>query len=76
MRHDFKKKKSDVNVFKTVPDMSQVNMEYFTGKLLHPKKIHFFLELTPKKDVLFIRGGWNAKVGSQKIPGIGPGALG
>ena len=24
------------------------------------------LELTPKKDVLFIVGGWNAKVGSQK----------
>ena len=28
------------------------------------------LELTPKKDVLFIRGDWNAKVGSQEIPGI------
>ena len=28
------------------------------------------LELTPKKDVLFIRGDWNAKVGSQGIPGI------
>ena len=26
------------------------------------------LELTPKKDVLFIRGDWNAKVGSQEIP--------
>ena len=25
------------------------------------------LELTPKKDVLFIIGDWNAKVGSQKI---------
>ena len=25
------------------------------------------LELTPKKDVLFIIGGWNAKVGSQEI---------
>ena len=24
------------------------------------------LELTPKKDVLFIRGDWNAKVGSQE----------
>ena len=29
------------------------------------------LELTPKKDVLFIIEDWNAKVGSQKIPGIG-----
>ena len=28
------------------------------------------LELTTKKDVLFIIGDWNAKVGSQKIPGI------
>ena len=27
------------------------------------------LELTPKKDVLFIIGDWNAKVGSQEIPG-------
>ena len=28
------------------------------------------LELTPKKDILFIIGDWNAKVGSQKIPGV------
>ena len=28
------------------------------------------LELTPKKDVLFITGDWNAKVGSQEIPGL------
>ena len=28
------------------------------------------LELTPKKDVLFIMGGWNAKVGSQEAPGV------
>ena len=27
------------------------------------------LELTPKNDVLFIIGDWNAKVGSQEIPG-------
>ena len=27
------------------------------------------LELAPKKDVLFIIGDWNAKVGSQEIPG-------
>ena len=35
------------------------------------------LELTPKKDVLFIMGDWNAKVGSQETPGVtgkfGPG---
>ena len=28
------------------------------------------LELTPKKDVLFITGDWNVKVGSQEIPGV------
>ena len=28
------------------------------------------LELTPKKDVLFITGDWNAKVGIQEIPGV------
>ena len=29
-----------------------------------------FLELTPKKDVLFIIGDWNVKVGSQEILGV------
>ena len=28
------------------------------------------LELTPKQDVLFIIGDWNAKVGSQETPGV------
>ena len=28
------------------------------------------LELTPKKDIFFIIGDWNAKVGSQEVPGI------
>jgi len=28
------------------------------------------LELTPKKDVFFIIGNWNAKVGSQETPGV------
>ena len=28
------------------------------------------LELTPQKDVLFIMGDWNAKVGSQETPGV------
>ena len=32
------------------------------------------LELTSKKDVLFIIGDWNAKVGSQETPGV-PGNL-
>ena len=29
-----------------------------------------FLELTPKKDVLFIMWNWSAKVGSQETPGV------
>ena len=32
--------------------------------------IHDLLELTPKKDVLFIIGDWNAKVGSQETPEV------
>ena len=28
------------------------------------------LELTPQKDVLFIIGPWNAKIGSQELPGV------
>ena len=32
--------------------------------------LHDLLELTYKKDVLFIIGVWNAKVGSYKIPGV------
>ena len=40
------------------------------------KKLKFYeypqdlLELTPKKDILFIIGDWNAKLGSQEIPGV------
>ena len=33
------------------------------------EELQDLLELTPKKDVLFIIGNWNAKVGSQEIPG-------
>ena len=32
--------------------------------------LQVLLELTPKKDVLFLIGDWNAKVGSQETPGI------
>ena len=37
------------------------------GKGVHLQEL---LELTPKKDVLFIIGDWNAKVGSQETPGV------
>ena len=32
--------------------------------------LQHLLELTSKKDVLFIIGDWNAKVGDQEIPGV------
>ena len=34
------------------------------------KDLQDLLELTAKKDVFFIIGDWNAKVGSQEIPGV------
>ena len=34
------------------------------------KNLQDLLELTPKKDVFFIIGDWNAKVGSQETPGV------
>ena len=34
------------------------------------KDLQDLLELTPKKDVLFIIGDWNAKVGKQETPGV------
>ena len=39
-------------------------------KLNGSMKTYDLLELTPPKDVLFILGDWNAKVGSQEIPGV------
>ena len=34
------------------------------------KDLQDLLELTPRRDVLFIIGDWNAKVGSQETPGV------
>ena len=42
----------------------EAEFEWFYKDLLD------LLELTPQKDVLFIIGDWNAKVGSQEIPGV------
>ena len=39
-------------------------------KLNSSEDLQDLLELTPRKDVLFIIGDWNAKVGSQEIPGV------
>ena len=42
----------------------EADVERFYGDL------HDLLELMSKKDVLFIIGDWNAKVGSQETPGV------
>ena len=34
------------------------------------KDLQDLLELTPKEEVFFILGDWNAKVGSQETPGV------
>ena len=39
-------------------------------KLMLNEGLQDLLELTPKKDVHFITGDWNAKVGSQETPRI------
>ena len=46
------------------PTINAEEAERFYDELQH------LLELIPKKDVLFIIGDWNAKVGSQEIPGV------
>ena len=45
------------------------NAEVAEGEWFY-KDLQNLLELTPKKDVLFIIGDWNAKVGSQETPGV------
>ena len=50
-----------IQVYAPTTDAEEVEREQFYEDLQH-------LELTPKKDVLFIIGDWNAKVGSQGLP--------
>ena len=50
--------------YASTSNVREANVEWFYEGLQD------LLELTPKKDVLFIIGDWNAKVGSQEIPGI------
>ena len=42
----------------------EAEVDWFSGDLSD------LLNLTPKKDVLFVPGYWNAKVGSQEIHGV------
>jgi len=46
------------------PSTEEIEVEWFYEDLQD------LLELTPKKDVLFTIGDWNAKVGSQETPGV------
>ena len=52
-----------MQVYALTSSAEETEVEWFYEDLLD------LLELTPKKDVLFIIGDWNAKVGSQEIPG-------
>ena len=45
------------------------NAEEAEAEQFH-EELQDFLELTHKKDVLFIVGDWNSKVGSKEIPGV------
>ena len=53
-----------IQVYAPTSNAEEAEVEWFYEDLQD------FLELTPKKDVLFIIGDWKAKVGSQKTPGV------
>ena len=54
----------------TKPSLGQTNNTEEAEAERFYEDLQDLLELTPKKDVLFITGDWNAKVGSQETPGI------
>ena len=53
-----------IKVYAPTSNAEEAEVEWFQEDLQD------LLELTPKKDVLFIIGDWNAKVGSQEISGV------
>ena len=53
-----------IQVYAPTSNAEEAEVEWFYEDLQD------LLELTPKKDVLFIMGDWNAKVGSQETPGV------
>ena len=63
----FQGKPFNITVIQTYA--STTNAEKDEDKQFHDD-LQDFLELTPKKDVLFTIRDWNAKVGSQEIPGV------
>ena len=53
-----------IQVYAPTSNTEEAEVEWFYEDLQD------LLEPTPKKDVLFIIGDWNAKVGSQETPGV------
>ena len=53
-----------IHVYAPSSNAEEAEVEWFYEDLQE------LLKLTPKKDILFIIGDWNAKVGSQEIPGV------
>ena len=53
-----------IQIYATTTNAKEAEVEWFY------KDLQDLLELTPKKDVLFIIRDWNAKAGSQEIPGV------
>ena len=53
-----------IQVYAPTNNNEEAETEWFYDELQD------FLERTPKNDVLFIIGDWNAKVGSQETPGV------
>ena len=53
-----------IQVFAPTSNTEEAEVERFYEDLQD------LLELTPRQNVLFIRGDWNAKVGSQETPGV------
>ena len=53
-----------IQVYAPTSNAEEAEVEWFYEDLQD------LLQLTPKKDVLFIIGDWNAKVGSQETPGV------
>ena len=53
-----------IQVYAPTRNTEEAEVEWFCEDLQD------LLELTPKKDILFIIGDWNAKVGSQETPGV------
>ena len=53
-----------IQVYAPTSNAEEAEVEWFYEDLQD------LFELTPKKDVLFIIGDWNTKVGSQEVPGV------